>query len=446
MGMCQQINFVFLSNTHSIHTRRQSTKTIPAMEITNTSNKINLDDRDDSGYTTDNTWFREKEVMWPGQSMSLRVKELIHEEKSLFQHIQIFESQTYGRVLVLDGVIQLTERDEFSYQESLVHTSLFSHPNPKRVLLIGGGDGGMLREICKHPGVEEIVMVEIDESVVNVSKTYFADTMATAFTDPRVTLIIGDGAKYVQEHAGDNFDALLVDSSDPVGPASVLFENTFYTNCSKTLGPGGIMCNQGECVWLHLDIIKPVLDHCRKCFAESGYFYCTVPTYPSGQIGFILARKEGKDSELPPLGEPTRIIDAEMQIQMRYYNEKMHRASFVLPEFAQRALSTKSKVPSSSASVYRLNVILRIKPDRREDFLACILANQQGTMENEPLALSYVFGEDDESTNTFHFAESYKGKEGFEAHCASPHFAAWEEFVNTDPFTQAPEVYKFVTM
>ena len=326
-----------------------------AMETTNPSLTTKAP-TDDSGCTTDNTWFREKEVMWPGQSMSLRVKELIHEEKSLFQHIQIFESQTYGRVLVLDGVIQLTERDEFSYQESLVHTSLFSHPNPKRVLLIGGGDGGMLREICKHPGVEEIVMVEIDESVVNVSKTYFADTMATAFTDPRVTLIIGDGAKYVQEHAGDNFDALLVDSSDPVGPASVLFENTFYTNCSKTLGPGGIMCNQGECVWLHLDIIKPVLDHCRKCFAESGYFYCTVPTYPSGQIGFILARKEGKDSELPPLGEPTRIIDAEMQIRISHPNEKI--AASATPQtaatFQNRSIQLKLLQSSSkNSSTYK---------------------------------------------------------------------------------------------
>tara|TARA_B110000091_G_scaffold37612_1_gene40454 strand:+ start:302 stop:1270 length:969 start_codon:yes stop_codon:yes gene_type:complete len=311
----------------------------------------------DSGFAT-NGWFREKEVMWPGQCFSLKVKQKLLDIHSKFQHIQVFDSETYQRVLVLDGVIQLTERDEFSYQESMVHTSLFSHPNPLKVLLIGGGDGGMLREICRHPNIQEIVMVEIDEGVVNTSKEYFSSTMATAFGDPRVTLIIGDGAQYVKDHAGAGFDALLVDSSDPVGPAAVLFENEFYTNCSKVLAPGGIMCNQGECVWLHLDVIKPVLDHCRLCFAEASYFYCTVPTYPSGQIGFIIGRvatgvedetgTEGKErkerkerkeeTSAVPLGEPSRTLSNELQQQLRYYNPDMHRASFVLPEFAKRAL------------------------------------------------------------------------------------------------------------
>ena len=298
---------------------------------------------EDSGFTTDNKWFREKEVMWPGQQMSLRVKKTLLDTRSLFQHIQVFQSETYGRVLSLDGVIQLTERDEFSYQESLVHTALFSHASNQnmRVLLIGGGDGGMLREICKHKNVKEIVMVEIDEGVINASKQFFSDTLATCFNDPRLTLIIGDGAAYVE--TARNFDCLLVDSSDPVGPASVLFENKFYKDCSQALNHGGVMCNQGECMWLHLDVIKPVLDHCRTCFKETAYFFCSVPTYPSGQIGFILGRKGGDsgddDSALPPLGEPTVHMDEEMQSQMRYYNEACHRASFALPEFARRALA-----------------------------------------------------------------------------------------------------------
>ena len=308
--------------------------TNPTHEENNSQDDVD----DDRGFTQDGAWFREREVMWPGQSMSLRVKNKLHDSHSDFQHIQVFDSATYGRVLVLDGVIQLTERDEFSYQESLVHTSLFSHPNPKRVLLIGGGDGGMLREICKHPGVEEIVMVEIDEGVVSASKTFFSSTMATAFDDKRVTLIIGDGAQYVKDAADAGFDALLVDSSDPVGPASVLFENEFYTDCCSALSAGGVMCNQGECIWLHLDIIKPVLDHCKTCFQDSAYFYCTVPTYPSGQIGFILGRKTSTEQFLP-LGQPLREMSATLQEQLRYYNPGMHVASFVLPEFAKRALA-----------------------------------------------------------------------------------------------------------
>jgi spermidine synthase len=239
-------------------------------------------------------------------------------------------------MLVLDGVIQLTERDEFSYQEMLAHSALFSHPEPRRVLIIGGGDGGILREVCRHSVVREIVQVEIDAGVIQASKQFFKDSMGCSFDDPRLNLIVGDGAAYVKGCA-DAFDAILVDSSDPIGPAAVLFEGPFYQACHNALKPGGVMCNQGECMWLHLDLIGESLQMCHTMFSEASYLYTSVPTYPSGQIGFLLCRKKGGSSS-SMLSEPLRQPAEEMQAQLRYYSPSTHRAAFVLPEFARRRL------------------------------------------------------------------------------------------------------------
>lgn len=191
-------------------------------------------------------WFGEHTALWPGQRMCLQVKEVLHEERTAFQDLLVFDSTDYGRVLVLDGVIQLTERDEFAYQEMLAHIPLFTHRAPKSVLIVGGGDGGILREVVKHEGVERIVMCEIDKGVVDAAKKYFATSTATAFEDPRVTLIICDAAEYIRNHR-DAFDVILVDSSDPVGPAEVLFEKAFYRDMHAALKPNGIVCTQVRC-------------------------------------------------------------------------------------------------------------------------------------------------------------------------------------------------------
>ena len=169
----------------------------------------------------------------------------------------------------------------------------------------------MLREICKHESVKRITMVEIDQGVIDCAKTYFADSMATSFDDPRLELIIGDGNKFVAGQESE-YDLILVDSSDPVGPASVLFEDSFYGSCSRALRPGGIMCNQGECVWLHLDLIAPVLRFCRTVFEQVEFFYTSVPTYPSGQIGFVLCRKQDDEAAADaPLRLPQRTPSAD---------------------------------------------------------------------------------------------------------------------------------------
>ena len=204
-----------------------------------------------------NGWFRESEVMWPGQAMTLKVEEVLYEGRSDFQDILVFRSSTYGMVLVLDGVIQLTERDEHAYQEMITHIPMHAHPNPKSVLIVGGGDGGVLREVCRHAGVERVTMCEIDPLVCEVAQKYFGSSTATSFGDPRVTLVHADAAEYVKDHHNE-FDVVIVDSSDPVGPAETLFTATFYESLRHSMKHGAIMCNQGECMWLHLDLIGEV--------------------------------------------------------------------------------------------------------------------------------------------------------------------------------------------
>ena len=276
-------------------------------------------------------WFHERGELWPGQAMSLKVKKVVDHHRSDFQDILVFESESHGMVLVLDGVIQVTERDEFSYQEMIAHIPLYAHPNPKKVLVIGGGDGGVLREVAKHPGVEEIVECEIDEGVINVSKKYLP-SLAKGYDDPRVTVKVMDGAKFMEENQSA-FDVIITDSSDPIGPASVLFETPFYNAMYKSLRPGGIVCTQGECMWLHIDLIKPLVDSISKTFQSVEYAYTTIPTYPSGQIGFIVATKDRGSCK-----KPERTPSDEAQKDLKYYTPELHEASFVLPAFAKRAI------------------------------------------------------------------------------------------------------------
>lgn len=249
--------------------------------------------------------------------------------------------------MVLDGVIQSTERDEFSYQEMIVNLPLCALDTPaKRVLVVGGGDGGVLRELCRHSNLEQIDIAEIDGGVVKASKE-FLPHMARGFSDPRVNVHICDGLKFVKDAPEGYYDAIIVDSSDPVGPAAVLFERPFYDSMHRAVRPGGIVCTQGESIWLHLEIIKEVTKMCREIFQGGAvsYAYTTIPTYPSGQIGFVLCSKAPKDG--PPI-QPSeaRQPAPPMDIYtgpLRYYSSQLHRAAFILPAFATKALSEGSQ-------------------------------------------------------------------------------------------------------
>ncbi|XLT88342.1 hypothetical protein HN873_010095, partial [Arachis hypogaea] len=225
-------------------------------------------------------WFSEISPMWPGEAHSLKVEKVLFQGKSEYQNVMVFQSSSYGKVLVLDGVIQLTERDECAYQEMITHLPLCSIPNPKKVLVIGGGDGGVLREVSRHSSVEKIDICEIDKMVVDVSKQFFPD-VAIGFDDPRVSLHIGDGVAFLKEAPEGTYDAVIVDSSDPIGPAQELFEKPFFELVAKALRPGGVVSTQAESIWLHMDIIEGIVTNCSQTFKGSvNYAWTTVPTYP----------------------------------------------------------------------------------------------------------------------------------------------------------------------
>ncbi|KIJ53533.1 hypothetical protein M422DRAFT_201755 [Sphaerobolus stellatus SS14] len=268
-------------------------------------------------------WFREISSQWPGQAMTLKVNRILHVEKSQYQDVLVFESETYGNVLVLDGAIQVTERDEFSYQEMIAHIPLASHPNPKKVLVIGGGDGGVVREVLKHESVEEVVLCDIDEAVIRVSKQYLPH-MSSLLASSRVTVFVGDGFKFLADNKS-TYDVIITDSSDPVGPAQALFEMPYFQLLFNALTPGGHISTQAECLWIHLNLINGLRENTKKIFPTVEYAYTTIPTYPSGQIGFIVAAKaEGRD-----LATPLRDVKP-----TKYWNKEVHKAAFVLPEFA----------------------------------------------------------------------------------------------------------------
>ncbi|KAH8255032.1 hypothetical protein KR032_006213 [Drosophila birchii] len=276
-------------------------------------------------------WFSELQAdLWPGQSFSLKVKEVIHKEKSKFQDIQIVETETYGRCLILDGIIQCTARDEFSYQEMISFLPLCAHPSPKKVLIVGGGDGGVAREVVKHPLVEEVHQVEIDDRVVELSKKYLP-AMACGFESEKMKLTIGDGFDYMKKHKNE-FDVIITDSSDPIGPAVSLFQESYYELMKHALKDDGIVCSQGGSFWLDLDYIKKTMSGCKEHFAKVAYAVTSVPSYPCGHIGFVMGSLNKNQNFASPKLEKQQ-IDA---IDLKYYSSEVHSAAFALPRWVQK--------------------------------------------------------------------------------------------------------------
>jgi len=284
-------------------------------------------------------WFSETGILWPGQAMNIQVDEVLFHGKSDYQDILFFKSKTYGTVFVLDGSIQVTERDQHAYAEMIAHLPIFAHPNPKKVLVIGGGDGAVLSEVVKHKSVEVAEICEIDRMCIEKSKIYYPQ-WANIWTHPKVKVNVADGFVFLKEHENE-YDVIIVDSSDPIGPAQSLFENPFYELMYRALREGGVISTQSECVWLHLDLISNLYNLSKKIYKSVDYAYTTIPTYPSGQIGFMLCSKgENKLSKAKRTVEEAIVED---QVDtLRYYNVDIHGASFVLPTFALKALNGKS--------------------------------------------------------------------------------------------------------
>ena len=291
-------------------------------------------------------WFSEVNSQWPGQAMSLEVERVLFDEKSEYQHVLVFQSRTWGSVLVLDGVIQLTERDEMAYQEMIAHLPLFSHPNPEHLLIIGGGDGGVIREAVKHASLKSITICEIDRMVIDAGKKYFP-SVAAAWDDPRVTLYEGDGAVFMKkEENRGKYDVIITDSSDPIGPAQSLFESPFYQAMHAALRSGGKVCTQAESIWINLPLIQQLVSDALAIYANAEYATTQIPTYPAGQIGFLLCSKEkeatgrrgSRGSAKPSCATPARKIAKGDADKFRFYSSALHSAAFVLPAFVTRAV------------------------------------------------------------------------------------------------------------
>ncbi|GJM98295.1 hypothetical protein PR202_ga15290 [Eleusine coracana subsp. coracana] len=255
---------------------------------------------------------------------------------------QCGQSATYGNVLVLDGIVQLTDKDECAYQEMVTHLPLCSIPSPQNVLVVGGGDGGVLREIARHASVENIHICEIDQLVIDVCRDFFPN-LYVGFKDPRVRLHVGDAVDFLKEAAEGKYDAIIVDSSDPIGPAQVLVEKPFIQTIARALRPGGVLCNLAESMWLHTHLIQDMLSICRQTFKGAvHYVWTSVPTYPSGTIGFLLCAKEGPSVNFLTPVNPIEKLEGATKggRELRFYNSEMHRAAFVLPTFVRRELES----------------------------------------------------------------------------------------------------------
>lgn len=290
------------------------------------------------------------ETLYKTYGQSFVIDEILFESKTEHQHLIIFNNEQFGRVMALDGVIQTTEKDEFIYHEMLTHVPLFAHGNAKRVLIIGGGDGGILREVLRHKSVEHVTMVEIDQAVVDMCKKYFPDHSAGAFDDDRVNLVIGDGVDFVVNNAhdnnsidsnpidnnsidksGDKFDVIISDSTDPEGPGEVLFSSRFYQGCKNSLTEGGILATQNGVSFMQISELETTYQRFDGLFDDRWFYAAPVPTY----IGGIMTLAWGTDNqELRNQSvEEIRERFTTANMKTRYYNPEVHVASFALPQY-----------------------------------------------------------------------------------------------------------------
>lgn len=281
-------------------------------------------------------WFTEMHT--DNVKYSIKVDKQLYSSQSEFQRIDIFESKEFGRFLTLDGYMMLTEKDEFIYHEMIVHVPMSVHPNVKNVLVIGGGDGGTARELTRYKDIENIDLVEIDEKVVSCCKKYLQQT-ACGFDDERVHIYYEDGLKFVRRHVNE-YDLILVDSTDPFGPGEGLFTKEFYGNCYKALKEDGIMVNQHESPFYPNDALAMQRAHKRivESFTISRVYQAHIPTYPSGHWLFGFASKK-----YDPLKDQDIVRWKAQGIKTRYYNEQLHRGAFALPNYVEDLLKKVEK-------------------------------------------------------------------------------------------------------
>lgn len=270
-----------------------------------------------------------------GSAFSLKIKRKLDEAQSEFQKVEMFETETFGNLMIIDGCTMVSTRENFLYHEMMAHPALFTHADPKRVVIIGGGDCGTLREVLKHPGVESAHQIDIDENVTRMAEKYFPE-LCESNNDPRACVMFDDGIKYMADAEPNSLDIVIVDSTDPIGPGEGLFNRAFYETCLKALKPGGILVQQSESPLLHIDLLCDM----RKAMKDVGFAALQTLNfpqmiYPSGWWSCTLARKEH------PF-EGFRVDDAEnISTDLEYYNPHIHVGAMALPNFVQRAFKAK---------------------------------------------------------------------------------------------------------
>ncbi|UOF91632.1 polyamine aminopropyltransferase [Fodinisporobacter ferrooxydans] len=271
-------------------------------------------------------WYTEKQT--ENYGITAKIAKTLHKETSEFQEIDMIETLQWGRMLVLDGMVMTTIKDEFVYHEMISHIALHTHPNPKKVLVVGGGDGGAIREIIKHPSVEKAVLAEIDGRVIEVSKQYLPE-IACALGDPRVDVQVIDGIKHIHENK-NTYDVILVDSTEPVGPAVGLFARDFYQGIYEALKEDGIFVAQTESPFLNGDLIRRVYQDISTIYPIARLYTASIPTYPSGLWTFTLGSKKY---------DPLEVDEAQLKdFETKYYSPRIHKSVFQLPKFVENLL------------------------------------------------------------------------------------------------------------
>jgi len=275
-------------------------------------------------------WVREAQI--ENAAMTYKVKETLHTEKTKYQELAILDTYEFGRMLLLDGIVQTTIRDEYVYHEMITHIPLFTHKNPERVLVVGGGDGGVIREILKHKSVEKAVLCEIDERVVELSKKYLPE-ISCGLSDPRTEVFIGDGIKYVLEHKNE-FDVIIVDSTDPIGAAEGLFNVNFYSSLYDCLTTDGIFVAQTETPFYLPQVVKKVFGDVSNVFPITKLYMAAIPTYPGVYWSFTMGSKKYDPEKVNIQNIP--------DFDTKYYHKDIHNACFALPKYVKNLISGKN--------------------------------------------------------------------------------------------------------
>jgi spermidine synthase len=276
-------------------------------------------------------WYTERQTQNHG--ITTRIRETLYHDQSEFQTLDVINTAEFGNMLLLDGMVMTTDRDEFVYHEMITHVGMNTHPHPQEVLVIGGGDGGTVREVLRYPNVDRVVLAEIDAKVVAAAQTYFPQ-IAQALDDDRCHIQIVDGIKHVHENKG-KYDVILIDSTEPVGPAIHLFEKPFYQGVFAALKEDGIMVAQTESPWFNRNLIRQVYRDLSYLFPITHLYTASIPTYPSGLWSFTIGSKKYDPLQV----DSSRLLD----FKTKYYSPAIHQSVFQLPVFVQALLTDEEE-------------------------------------------------------------------------------------------------------